>query len=1207
MAYKRYVHKKGKRHGPYYYKNIRDESGKVKSIYLGKVTARGKKPLEVAIVFLVILLIVISALFFIQNRNLVLSRISAEETKFPFEVDQILIKVLVKADEYIEKELRVMNVADEEIGIEVDVSLADIVDVLDKGFTIKPGQTKIVRLNLSSFNNVKGTEQSPGVYMGKILVKTDSYEKEVPVVVEIESKNVLFDMNLNPVARDRKVVQGDSTTFEIRVFNLQSIESFNVGMEFFVKDANGNTIISEKESVVVKTQASFFKTLKIPRNLKTGDYVFIAQASLGNSIGTASYLFEVESVVKEQKVAKFIGFCRDDPLCWALSIIVLLLIFTIGAYAYFFAGVFVYEKLFGVRISKAKKVEEAAAVLPAKEKKENPIISSFRHVGKRIRKAREKGAKKKLELEEQKLELKEREEELKQKRLMEREKELEIKKKLKEKKEREKEGRKGLVGNCRKLIDKGYRALDKNNLQKSDNIYAKLMDRYMGLPSERKVEIFKEINSFYKSLLLKKQQLRQAEGERKKKEKEDTKRKELEKKKEHERRLKEKERREKLGEERRKAGRKSVFKFFHGLGLVKTEEERREQKLEEERQRELGLRRREEEKGEKEEEERREKLERRRREEEERRIEEEKRKQKLEEERQKEIEKEKQEEEQRRQRELGLRRREEEKKRIELEEKRREEEKKKLIELDVRRKDEERRRKQKGKEIKLREIKELEESISEKDAEINKLRENIKETLSDRKVIANEISGIEKDISGLKNEKNMLFKVYNESAGTRKKLAEEHKNRLAEWRNEYDAKVKEKSQVKKEVEQEYEDKIKELESELEELSRKERTEQEKWKKLELKAKYKLEEKEREKTVREEIKDLRTEKREIEKEFNEKKQGLGKGVGGKDILQRQKELDDHIREHEKGIEELKKKISSKERSLDGYENRIERLEEEKANAKSALMDKRKELGGLNYLGLFFKFAKKVEPEKVKKEKVVVERERVEEVKSKGLEKKRQKELEERKREEERSKKAKLRQEKRKTRGKKVFDFFHGVGLVKTEKEKKEYRRQKQKEKEQRELEKRKLGEKERRRKEEVGEFKELGKQVRGLGASKEKKGAEEEHDLEKSLKELGEIFEERKKEKKHGIIKKLVKREKKVKQPEEAKAQLKKKLEGKSRTFIKCHKLLSIADKALQNNDIVRAKKLYLKTRDLYIKLEYLEKKEIYNELTALYNKLSKSK
>ena len=110
MAYKRYVHKKGKRHGPYYYKNVRSGDGRVRSIYLGKVTSRSKKPLEVTIVFLALLLIIISVLFFIQNRNLVLSQIVAEEAAVPFEVDQILIKVLVKANEFIEKEIRVMNV-----------------------------------------------------------------------------------------------------------------------------------------------------------------------------------------------------------------------------------------------------------------------------------------------------------------------------------------------------------------------------------------------------------------------------------------------------------------------------------------------------------------------------------------------------------------------------------------------------------------------------------------------------------------------------------------------------------------------------------------------------------------------------------------------------------------------------------------------------------------------------------------------------------------------------------------------------------------------------------------------------------------------------------------------------------------------------------------------------------------------------------------
>ena len=85
----------------------------------------------------------------------------------------------------------------------------------------------------------------------------------------------------------------------------------------------------------------------------------------------------------------------------------------------------------------------------------------------------------------------------------------------------------------------------------------------------------------------------------------------------------------------------------------------------------------------------------------------------------------------------------------------------------------------------------------------------------------------------------------------------------------------------------------------------------------------------------------------------------------------------------------------------------------------------------------------------------------------------------------------------------------------------------------------------------------------------------------------------------------MKSEKKKVPEEETKKEIEIKRKDKSRLFIKCHKLLLIADKALQNNNTQKAKRLYLKSRNLYTKLEYLEKKEIYDELTRLYNKLSK--
>mgnify|MGYP001234521364 CR=1 FL=1 len=926
LAYKRYVHKKGKRHGPYYYKNVRDESGNVKSIYLGKVTARGKKPLEVAIVFLTILLIIISALFFIQNRGLVLSRVAAEEYQVPFEVDQILIKVLVREDEYIGKELRVMNVDEEEQIISVEVAgVSDIVDVLDKEFTIKPGQTKIVRLNFSSSDNTAGIEQAPGVYIGKILAKSDSYQKEVPIVVEIESKNVLFDMNLNPVARDRSVTQGSSTTFEIRVFNLQSIDSFNVDMDFLVKDVNGNTIISERESVVVKTQASFFKTLKIPDKLKTGDYVFIAQASLGNSIGTASYLFEIEGPIKEGGGSRFIGFCRNDPLCWALSLIVLLLMFAIGAYAYFFIGAIIYQKLFGISLSRRSSEETK---VKEKVPRENigeiitPIVNSFTNFNRRFRRARESRIERRLEIKKQKIELKVKEEQLKNRLKEEEAEQRQIKIEEKEKKDRKKleiTERKGLVGKCRRLMDHGYKALDRNNVKKADRIYVKLMDRYVNLPSERKVEIFKEINSYYKSLLLKKQQLKRKQKQEEKDRGKSLKEKEAAKRQQEEKRLVEKERNQKLREEERKSRRKKIFGFFHNVGLVKTEKEK-ELREGEERQRQLEIKKREEDE----------------------------KRERIEEEKQRELEK---------------------------------EEERKLREAATRKIEAEKRRKETQKESRLNEIKELEQGISEKDAKISKQKEKIKDAHSEIDPIAKDISKIEKDIEGVKNEKKILFKMYNESIGSRKQLSEERKSKLAEWKGKHDAKLKEKNQIKAKVKEEYHSSLKELENELQGLSKKERKEQEKWKKLELKAKYKLEEQERGKTINDDLKNILTEKKGIEEEFKGKRDSLGKGIAGGDILQKQKELNDHIKEYEKDIDDLNKEIESKERALERYENNIENLEEEKDKDKTALLDKKKGVGGLNYVAYLLDAVKpkrtvkkQVAKEPVQKKAEIVEEEK-----------------------------------------------------------------------------------------------------------------------------------------------------------------------------------------------------------------------------------------
>ena len=292
--------------------------------------------------------------------------------------------------------------------------------------------------------------------------------------------------------------------------------------------------------------------------------------------------------------------------------------------------------------------------------------------------------------------------------------------------------------------------------------------------------------------------------------------------------------------------------------------------------------------------------------------------------------------------------------------------------MEIKNRGEERIKKQQEKSRITGEIKGLEKSIREKSDRISDIKEKIKEDVSEKNELITEARHVEKNIEGLKNEKKTLFKIYEDSIGNKKKFDDEHKVKLDEWKRKHYTKLKEKSQIRKEVKQEYDNEIEGLENELEGMSPKERTEQEKWKKLELKAKYKLEEGEREKTIKDDLKNLQSEKRELEKEFNEKKQGLGKGVMGKDIIQEQNEINDHIREHENSIKELKKKIDAKDASLKRHENSIKRAEDEQENARETLRAKKKEEGSLSYIASIFRFNEK-KPKDIEKKALEKEEE------------------------------------------------------------------------------------------------------------------------------------------------------------------------------------------------------------------------------------------
>ncbi|MBU4072487.1 MAG: hypothetical protein KJ773_09980, partial [Candidatus Thermoplasmatota archaeon] len=292
-----------------------------------------KKSRFYLVIFIVLIILFLIVMIFPQDN---LNQTNSE-TSPRFEIDQSLLKILVKSDEIATVNMRIMNVDDNVIGIAVQpsFSMEDIVTTSDAVFDIKPGQTKIVKLAISGKST--DTEYSPGVYAGKILVKSDTVIKEVPIIIEIESKYVLFDTNIYANTENRQVLQGTDSVTEIKLFNLMGQETTSVNMEYYIKDMDDNTIITESESAVVTTQTTFTKMLKIPSNLKSGMYVFAVNSKYGSSVGTSSYLFYVYS--PSYVAPDFITMCIDSNVCLMGSFVLAALLIMVGAFAYIVAHI----------------------------------------------------------------------------------------------------------------------------------------------------------------------------------------------------------------------------------------------------------------------------------------------------------------------------------------------------------------------------------------------------------------------------------------------------------------------------------------------------------------------------------------------------------------------------------------------------------------------------------------------------------------------------------------------------------------------------------------------------------------------------------------------------------------------------------------------------------------------------------------------------
>jgi len=283
---------------------------------------------------------------------LVLVLISKLEVSEELQEDQDLelneesIKVLLKQRESLEKSIQITNNGESTESVLMSVeNLEGMVFLDENDFSLRPGETK--NLDLSFVSGSESFTFEGGVYPGNLKFQYGGGEVILPIVVEIESEEVLFDVNL-----DFSVID-DVVLAEVYVYNFGDLDGASVDVTYFISSMDGVQLMSEKEEVVVQTQAFVSKSISLSEELDEGLYVFYVLTEYGDSIGTASYTF----VLSEEA----------NLLFWILVVILAVLVISIGVYIYLFLMAFS-KKKDKKKIVKKKIIKKKVVV---KKKKSN--------------------------------------------------------------------------------------------------------------------------------------------------------------------------------------------------------------------------------------------------------------------------------------------------------------------------------------------------------------------------------------------------------------------------------------------------------------------------------------------------------------------------------------------------------------------------------------------------------------------------------------------------------------------------------------------------------------------------------------------------------------------------------------------------------------------------------------------------------------------
>ena len=206
---------------------------------------------------------------------------------FTTDVDEI--KVSLKQGEIKTEEIKIKNQKNAKVSFSVYSDMEDLVRISEKSFELESKEEKTILIDF-----IAREDNIPELYLGNLFIEASGIKKIILIIMEIESKEALFDVKVNIPKQFSVVEPGGEFMAEISIFNIVETGEVDVFVEYRIVSENGVIILKDKETSAVDRQKDYTKEFQIPENVDGGKYIFYTTVTYGGKTASSSAVFEIK-------------------------------------------------------------------------------------------------------------------------------------------------------------------------------------------------------------------------------------------------------------------------------------------------------------------------------------------------------------------------------------------------------------------------------------------------------------------------------------------------------------------------------------------------------------------------------------------------------------------------------------------------------------------------------------------------------------------------------------------------------------------------------------------------------------------------------------------------------------------------------------------------------------------------------------------------